>query len=81
FPDDFLILIDVSHATMPEIRAMYNGDRNRKKTLIDYGFRLPSALDNRLLKLAEFEKHVNQILYVSATPGDYELERTDHKVE
>ena len=66
---------------MPEIRAMYNGDRNRKQTLIDYGFRLPSALDNRPLKLSEFEKHVNQILYVSATPGDYELERTDHKVE
>ena len=81
FPDDFLILIDESHATMPEIRAMYNGDRNRKKTLIDYGFRLPSALDNRPLKLAEFEKHVNQILYVSATPGDYELQRTNHKVE
>ncbi|AEG40657.1 excinuclease ABC subunit UvrB [Lactobacillus kefiranofaciens] len=81
FPDDFLILIDESHATMPEIRAMYNGDCNRKKTLIDYGFRLPSALDNRPLKLSEFEKHVNQILYVSATPGDYELERTDHKVE
>lgn len=81
FPDDFLILIDESHATMPEIRAMYNGDRNRKKTLIDYGFRLPSALDNRPLKIAEFEQHVNQILYVSATPGDYELARTDHKVE
>ncbi|MBC6356336.1 excinuclease ABC subunit UvrB [Lactobacillus helsingborgensis] len=81
FPDDFLILIDESHATMPEIRAMYNGDRNRKKTLIEYGFRLPSALDNRPLKLAEFEKHVNQILYVSATPGDYELARTNHKVE
>ena len=81
FPDDFLILIDESHATMPEIRAMYNGDCNRKETLIDYGFRLPSALDNRPLKLSEFEKHVNQILYVSATPGDYELERTDHKVE
>ena len=81
FPDDFLILIDESHATMPELRAMYNGDRNRKKTLIDYGFRLPSALDNRPLKLQELEKHVDQILYVSATPGDYELERTDHKVE
>lgn len=81
FPDDFLILIDESHATMPEIRAMYNGDRNRKKTLIDYGFRLPSALDNRPLKINEFEKHVKQILYVSATPGDYELERTEHKVE
>ena len=81
FPDDFLILIDESHATMPEIRAMYNGDRNRKKTLIDYGFRLPSALDNRPLKLDEFEDHVHQILYVSATPGDYELERADQKVE
>ena len=81
FPDDFLILIDESHATMPELRAMYNGDRNRKKTLIDYGFRLPSALDNRPLKLQEFEKHVNQILYVSATPGDYEMEHTDTIVE
>lgn len=81
FPDDFLIFIDESHATMPEIRAMYNGDRKRKETLIDYGFRLPSALDNRPLKLEEFEKHVNKILYVSATPGDYELSRTDHKVE
>lgn len=81
FPDDFLILIDESHATMPEIRAMYNGDRNRKQTLIDYGFRLPSALDNRPLRLQEFEKHVDDILYVSATPGDYELERTSHKVE
>lgn len=81
FPDDFLILIDESHATMPEIRAMYNGDRNRKKTLIDYGFRLPSALDNRPLKLEEFEKHVNQIMYVSATPGDYELNRCKNVVE
>lgn len=81
FPDDFLILIDESHATMPEIRAMYNGDRKRKETLIDYGFRLPSALDNRPLKLEEFEKHVNQILYVSATPGDYELNRTGKIVE
>ena len=81
FPDDFLILIDESHATMPELQAMYNGDRARKQTLIDYGFRLPSALDNRPLKLEEFEKHVNQIMYVSATPGDYELNQTDHKVE
>ncbi|MBW8451322.1 excinuclease ABC subunit UvrB [Lactobacillus paragasseri] len=81
FPDDFLILIDESHATMPELKAMYNGDRARKQTLIDYGFRLPSALDNRPLKLEEFEKHVNQIIYVSATPGDYELNQTDHKVE
>ena len=81
FPDDFLISIDESHATMPELKAMYNGDRARKQTLIDYGFRLPSALDNRPLKLEEFEKHVNQIMYVSATPGDYELNQTDHKVE
>ena len=81
FPDDFLILIDESHATMPELKAMYNGDRARKQTLIDYGFRLPSALDNRPLKLEEFEKHVNQIMYVSATPGGYELNQTDHKVE
>lgn len=81
FPDDFLILIDESHATMPELKAMYNGDRARKQTLIDYGFRLPSALDNRPLKLEEFERHVNQIMYVSATPGDYELNQTDHKVE
>ncbi len=81
FPDDFLILIDESHVTMPELKAMYNGDRARKQTLIDYGFRLPSALDNRPLKLEEFEKHVNQIMYVSATPGDYELNQTDHKVE
>ena len=81
FPDDFIILIDESHATMPELKAMYNGDRARKQTLIDYGFRLPSALDNRPLKLEEFEKHVNQIMYVSATPGDYELNQTDHKVE
>lgn len=81
FPDDFLILIDESHATMPELKAMYNGDRARKQTLIDYGFRLPSALDNRPLKLEEFEKHVNQIMYVSATPGDYELNQTDRKIE
>lgn len=81
FPDDFLILIDESHATMPELKAMYNGDRKRKETLIDYGFRLPSALDNRPLKIDEFEKHVNQIMYVSATPGDYELNRTSNKVE
>lgn len=81
FPEDSLFLIDESHATMPEIRAMYNGDRNRKQTLIDYGFRLPSALDNRPLKLEEFEQHVNDIIYVSATPGDYELNRTSKIVE
>lgn len=81
FPEDSLFLIDESHATMPEIRAMYNGDRNRKQTLIDYGFRLPSALDNRPLKLEEFEQHVNDIIYVSATPGDYELNQTSKIVE
>ena len=81
FPDDFLIFIDESHVTMPQIKAMYHGDRQRKKTLIDYGFRLPSALDNRPLQLSEFEKHVHQILYVSATPGDYELARTKNKTE
>lgn len=75
FPKDFMIMVDESHVTMPQVRAMYNGDRARKQTLIDYGFRLPSALDNRPLKLNEFEQHVNQILYVSATPGPYELER------
>lgn len=81
FPDDFLILIDESHVTMPQIRGMYNGDRARKQMLVDYGFRLPSALDNRPLRLEEFETHVHQIMYVSATPGPYELERTDYKVE
>ncbi|APU71831.1 UvrABC system protein B [Companilactobacillus crustorum] len=81
FPKDFNIMIDESHVTMPQIRGMYNGDRARKQQLVDYGFRLPSALDNRPLKLDEFEKHVNRILYVSATPGPYELERTDNKAE
>ena len=80
FPDDFLIVVDESHVTMPQIRGMYKGDRARKETLIDYGFRLPSALDNRPLKIDEFEEHVNQIIYMSATPGDYETERVspDH---
>lgn len=81
FPKDFLIMVDESHVTMPQIRGMYNGDRARKQTLINYGFRLPSALDNRPLKLPEFEKHVNQILYVSATPGPYELGRTKNITE
>ena len=72
FPEDFLIVADESHVTMPQIRGMYNGDRARKQMLVDYGFRLPSALDNRPLRLEEFEKHVNQIIYVSATPGQYE---------
>ena len=75
FPDDFLIVVDESHVTMPQIRGMYNGDRARKQQLIDYGFRLPSALDNRPLTLQEFEQHVHQIVYMSATPGDYELTR------
>ncbi|PKY92779.1 excinuclease ABC subunit UvrB [Facklamia hominis] len=75
FPDDFLIVVDESHMTMPQIRGMYNGDRARKQQLIDFGFRLPSALDNRPLKLNEFEEHVHQIIYISATPGPYEKER------
>ncbi|WDF81972.1 excinuclease ABC subunit UvrB [Lacticaseibacillus pabuli] len=79
FPKDFNIMVDESHVTMPQVRAMYNGDRARKQVLIDYGFRLPSALDNRPLKLDEFEKHVNRILYVSATPGPYELDRVPKK--
>ncbi|WP_291291614.1 excinuclease ABC subunit UvrB [Enterococcus sp.] len=81
FPDDFLIVIDESHVTMPQIRGMYNGDRARKQMLVDYGFRLPSALDNRPLRLEEFEKHVNQIVYVSATPGPYEHEQTDTVIQ
>lgn len=81
FPDDFLIVIDESHVTMPQIRGMYNGDRARKQMLVDYGFRLPSALDNRPLRLEEFEEHVNQIVYVSATPGPYEAEQTDEVVQ
>ncbi|MEY8736569.1 excinuclease ABC subunit UvrB [Lactobacillus sp. AN1001] len=81
FPDDFLIVVDESHVTMPQVRGMYNGDRSRKQMLVDYGFRLPSALDNRPLKLAEFEERVNQIIYMSATPGIYEQERTDTVVQ
>lgn len=75
FPDDFLIIVDESHVTIPQIGGMYNGDRSRKQNLVDYGFRLPSALDNRPLQFEEFESLVHQILYVSATPGKYELER------
>lgn len=81
FPDDFLIVIDESHITMSQIRGMYNGDRARKEQLIEYGFRLPSALDNRPLRLEEFENHVNQIMYISATPGPYELERAPEVIE
>lgn len=81
FPKDFLLVVDESHQTMPQVRGMYNGDRARKQMLIDYGFRLLSALDNRPLKLAEFEKHVNQVVYMSATPGPYEMAQTDHVVQ
>ena len=78
FPKDFLLVIDESHVSIPQVRAMYNGDRARKMNLVDYGFRLPSALDNRPLKFEEFESKLNNVIYVSATPGDYELERTNN---
>ena len=81
FPDDFLLFIDESHVTLPQVRGMYNGDRARKQTLVDYGFRLPSALDNRPLKFDEFEKKINQVIFVSATPGDYEMEHSTNKVD
>ena len=82
FPDDFLLVVDESHVTLPQVRGMYNGDRMRKQTLVDYGFRLPSALDNRPLKYDEFESKINQAIYISATPGDYELEKVNqHCVE
>ena len=77
FPDDFLMIVDESHVMLPQVRGMFNGDRSRKETLVEYGFRLPSALDNRPLRFEEFEKIINQVIYVSATPGDYELERTN----
>lgn len=80
FPDDFLLVVDESHVTLPQVRAMYNGDRMRKQTLVDYGFRLPSALDNRPLKFEEFEQKINQAIYISATPGDYELSLTNNEV-
>ncbi len=79
-PDDFLLVVDESHVTLPQVRGMYNGDRMRKQTLVDYGFRLPSALDNRPLKFNEFESKIKNAIYVSATPGDYELEKADNKV-
>ena len=78
FGDDYLLVIDESHVTLPQVRGMYNGDRARKQNLVDFGFRLPSALDNRPLKFDEFEKKINQVIYVSATPGDYELEKTNN---
>ena len=80
FPDDYLLVIDESHVTIPQIRGMHNGDRSRKEVLVEYGFRLPSALDNRPLKFEEFEQKINQVIYVSATPGDYELEKVNHQV-
>lgn len=79
FPDDYLLVVDESHVTLPQVRGMYNGDRARKMNLVDYGFRLPSALDNRPLKYDEFEKKINQAIYVSATPGDLELEHTNNQ--
>ncbi len=79
FPKDFLLVVDESHVTLPQVRGMYNGDRMRKSVLVDYGFRLPSALDNRPLNFTEFENKINQAIYVSATPGDYELEHTNNE--
>ena len=79
FPEDYLLVVDESHVTLPQVRGMYNGDRARKMNLVEYGFRLPSALDNRPLKYDEFEKKINQVIYVSATPGDLELEHTNNK--
>ncbi len=81
FPDDFVLFVDESHATLPQVRAMFNGDRARKTTLVEYGFRLPCAFDNRPLKFDEFEKRLNQVVYVSATPGEYERERSGQIVE
>ena len=80
FPDDYLLVVDESHVTLPQVRGMFNGDQARKKVLVDYGFRLPSAMDNRPLKFEEFEKKINQIICVSATPGDFELEKVNGKV-
>ena len=81
YPDDFLMFIDESHMTMPQIRGMYNGDRARKEVLVEHGFRLPSALDNRPLTFTEFEKHINQVVYVSATPADYELSHSPEPIQ
>ena len=81
FPDDYLLFVDESHMTLPQVRGMYHGDISRKQTLVDFGFRLPSALDNRPLNFGEFEKHINQIVFVSATPGPYEMENSSMIVE
>lgn len=81
FPDDFLLVVDESHVTLPQVRGMYNGDQARKGVLVEHGFRLPSALDNRPLRFEEYESRVHQAIYVSATPGPYELEHTPEMVE
>ena len=81
FPDDFLMVIDESHQSLPQVRGMYNGDHSRKVSLVEYGFRLPSAFDNRPLKFHEFEKYMHQVIFVSATPGEYELSHSDGVVE
>lgn len=81
FPDDFLLIVDESHMTLPQVRGMYNGDRARKEVLVEYGFRMPSALDNRPLTFAEFDRHINQVIYVSATPGEYELSHSPKPIE
>ena len=81
FPNDFVLVVDESHVTLPQVRGMYNGDRSRKQTLVDYGFRLPSALDNRPLNFNEFNDKINQVIYVSATPGDYELDKSEEVIE
>lgn len=81
FPDDYLLMVDESHMTIPQVRGMYNGDRARKEVLVDYGFRLPSALDNRPLTFTEFEKHINKVIYVSATPAQYELSRSPEPIQ
>ena len=80
FPDDFLLVVDESHVSLPQIRGMYNGDRARKQILVDYGFRLPSALDNRPLRFNEFEGLIKNAIFVSATPGDYELDQTHGEI-
>ena len=77
FPKDYLLIVDESHVTIPQIRGMYNGDRSRKEVLVEYGFRLPSAMDNRPLKFEEFDAMTNQVIYVSATPADYEFTRSN----
>ena len=81
FPDDFLMIIDESHQMIPQLHGMYNGDRSRKKALMDYGFRLPSAYDNRPLRFHEFEQYMENVVFVSATPGDYELKKSSQLVE